>query len=83
MSKPVENQAWPRVAAAFEASELTQKAFSAQRGVRTWNTWPSSSLRWGGEAVFTLPASARVVLATGLMDMRKSTDGLMALVRAE
>jgi len=32
--------------------------------------------------VFTLPASVRVVLATEAVDMRKSIDGLMALVKA-
>ncbi len=32
--------------------------------------------------MFALPASVRVVLATGPVDMRKSIDGLMALVRA-
>ncbi|CAM3126758.1 transposase [Corallococcus sp. ZKHCc1 1396] len=31
--------------------------------------------------MFTLPASMRVVLATEPVDMRKSIDGLMALVR--
>ncbi|MBN8468056.1 IS66 family insertion sequence element accessory protein TnpB [Corallococcus exiguus] len=31
--------------------------------------------------MFTLPASVRVVLATEPVDMRKSIDGLMALVR--
>ncbi|MFP2962249.1 IS66 family insertion sequence element accessory protein TnpB [Myxococcus sp. 1LA] len=32
--------------------------------------------------MFALPASVRVVLATTPVDMRKSIDGLMALVRA-
>ena len=32
--------------------------------------------------MFALPASVRVVLATEPVDMRKSIDGLMALVRA-
>ncbi|QDE90499.1 hypothetical protein BHS06_16845 [Myxococcus xanthus] len=41
MSKPVEKQEWFRVAEAFEASGLTQKEFSAQRGVRlsTLQSW--------------------------------------------
>ncbi|TSC27505.1 IS66 family insertion sequence element accessory protein TnpB [Corallococcus sp. Z5C101001] len=41
MSKPVEKPEWERVAEAFEASGLTQKAFSAQRGVRlsTLQSW--------------------------------------------
>ncbi|NNB92148.1 IS66 family insertion sequence element accessory protein TnpB [Corallococcus exiguus] len=33
--------------------------------------------------MFALPASVRVVLAVEPVDMRKSIDGLMALVRAE
>ncbi|RKI24083.1 transposase [Corallococcus sp. AB004] len=43
--------------------------------------WPGSSRHWDGERVFALPASVRVVLATEPVDMRKSIDGLMALVR--
>ncbi|TSC31936.1 IS66 family insertion sequence element accessory protein TnpB [Corallococcus sp. Z5C101001] len=41
MSKPVEKPEWAHVAEAFEASGLTQKAFSAQRGVRlsTLQSW--------------------------------------------
>ncbi|WP_419145206.1 IS66 family insertion sequence element accessory protein TnpA [Myxococcus stipitatus] len=41
MSKPGEKQEWFQVAEAFEASGLTQKAFSAQRGVRlsTLQSW--------------------------------------------
>ncbi|XXF76365.1 IS66 family insertion sequence element accessory protein TnpB [Myxococcaceae bacterium GXIMD 01537] len=31
--------------------------------------------------MLTLPASVRILLATGPVDMRKSIDGLMALVR--
>ncbi|MCY1019303.1 IS66 family insertion sequence element accessory protein TnpB [Pyxidicoccus sp. MSG2] len=31
--------------------------------------------------MLTLPASVRILLATGQVDMRKSIDGLMALVR--
>jgi transposase len=31
--------------------------------------------------VLTLPSSVRILLATGSVDMRKSIDGLMALVR--
>ncbi|WP_255470708.1 MULTISPECIES: hypothetical protein [Myxococcus] len=34
MSKPVEKQEWFRGAEAIEASGLTQKEFSSQRGVR-------------------------------------------------
>ncbi|MCP3103070.1 hypothetical protein LZ198_29740 [Myxococcus sp. K15C18031901] len=34
MSKPGEKQEWFQVAEAFEASGLTQKEFSAQRGLR-------------------------------------------------
>ena len=44
--------------------------------------WRFSSWRWGGKvAMFALPASVRVVLATEPVDMRKSIDGLRALVR--
>ncbi|QDF05191.1 IS66 family insertion sequence element accessory protein TnpA [Myxococcus xanthus] len=41
MSKPVEKQEWFRVAESFEASGLTQKEFSQQRGVRlsTLQSW--------------------------------------------
>ncbi|GEN13413.1 hypothetical protein SAMN05443572_1203 [Myxococcus fulvus] len=41
MSKPVEKQEWFQVAEAFEASGLTQKEFSAQRGLRlsTLQSW--------------------------------------------
>ncbi|MCP3105290.1 IS66 family transposase [Myxococcus sp. K15C18031901] len=41
MSKPGEKQEWLQVAEAFEASGLTQKAFSAQRGLRlsTLQSW--------------------------------------------
>ncbi|QDE82492.1 IS66 family insertion sequence element accessory protein TnpA [Myxococcus xanthus] len=41
MSKPVEEQEWFQVAEAFEASGLTQKEFSAQRGLRlsTLQSW--------------------------------------------
>ncbi|TSC20970.1 IS66 family insertion sequence element accessory protein TnpB [Corallococcus sp. Z5C101001] len=41
MSRPVEKQEWFQVAAAFEASGLTQKEFSAQRGLRlsTLQSW--------------------------------------------
>ncbi|MFY2560011.1 IS66 family insertion sequence element accessory protein TnpB [Corallococcus terminator] len=31
--------------------------------------------------MLTLPASVRILLATGPVDMRKSIDGLMTLVR--
>ncbi|AKF84882.1 hypothetical protein MFUL124B02_05765 [Myxococcus fulvus 124B02] len=34
MSKPVEKQEWFQVAEAFEASGLTQKEFSSQRGLK-------------------------------------------------
>ncbi|XXF76358.1 IS66 family insertion sequence element accessory protein TnpB [Myxococcaceae bacterium GXIMD 01537] len=41
MTKSEEKQEWFRVAEAFEASGLTQKEFSAQRGVRlsTLQSW--------------------------------------------
>ncbi|RJS14313.1 IS66 family insertion sequence hypothetical protein [Corallococcus sp. H22C18031201] len=41
MSKPVEKQEWLRVAESFEASGLTQKEFTQQRGVRlsTLQSW--------------------------------------------
>ncbi|GEN12788.1 hypothetical protein SAMN05443572_103706 [Myxococcus fulvus] len=41
MSKPVEKQEWIQVAEAFAASGLTQKEFSAQRGLRlsTLQSW--------------------------------------------
>ncbi|MBZ4402457.1 IS66 family insertion sequence element accessory protein TnpB [Myxococcus faecalis] len=41
MSKPAEKQEWFQVAEAFEASGLTQKEFSAQRGLRlsTLQSW--------------------------------------------
>ncbi|MCP3059788.1 IS66 family insertion sequence element accessory protein TnpB [Myxococcus sp. K38C18041901] len=41
MSKPVEKQEWLQVAEAFEASGLTQKEFSTQRGLRlsTLQSW--------------------------------------------
>ncbi|MFY1825895.1 IS66 family insertion sequence element accessory protein TnpA [Myxococcus fulvus] len=41
MSKPGETQEWFQVAEAFEASGLTQKEFSAQRGLRlsTLQSW--------------------------------------------
>ncbi|RKH54614.1 hypothetical protein D7W81_38030 [Corallococcus aberystwythensis] len=42
--------------------------------------WRFSS-RPGGEAMFALPVSVRVLLATEPVDMRKSINGLMALVR--
>ncbi|WP_147476439.1 MULTISPECIES: IS66 family insertion sequence element accessory protein TnpB, partial [Corallococcus] len=51
------------------------------RWALTWRTSRVSSRRWGGERVFALPASVRVVLAVEPVDMRKSIDGLMALVR--
>jgi|GEM_PF-309388 transposase len=35
----------------------------------------------GAQRVLTLPASVRILLATGPVDMRKSIEGLMALVR--
>ena len=37
--------------------------------------------RPGARCVLTLPASVRILLATSPVDMRKSIDGLMALVR--
>lgn len=46
-----------------------------------WSTSPGWWLRCRGEAVLTLPTSVRVLLATEPVDMRKSIDGLMALVR--
>ncbi|WP_426747407.1 IS66 family insertion sequence element accessory protein TnpB [Myxococcus faecalis] len=41
MSKPVEKKEWFQVAEAFEASGLTQKEFSTQRGLRlsTLQSW--------------------------------------------
>lgn len=41
MSKPVESEEWFQVAEEFEASDLTQKEFSARRGVRlsTLQSW--------------------------------------------
>jgi hypothetical protein len=41
MSKPVEKQEWFQVAESFEASGLTQKEFSTQRGLRlsTLQSW--------------------------------------------
>jgi hypothetical protein len=41
MSKPAEKQEWFQVAEAFEASGLTQKEFSTQRGLRlsTLQSW--------------------------------------------
>ncbi|NOK07091.1 MULTISPECIES: IS66 family insertion sequence element accessory protein TnpB [Myxococcus] len=60
MSKPLEKQEWFRVAEAFEASGLTQKEFSAQRGVRlsTLQSWVYRRRRQQaekGEAVRLLP----------------------------
>ncbi|TSC25766.1 IS66 family insertion sequence element accessory protein TnpB [Corallococcus sp. Z5C101001] len=60
MSKPMEKPEWARVAEAFEASGLTQKAFSAQRGVRlsTLQSWVYRRRRSGAsraEAVRLLP----------------------------
>ncbi|QDE67947.1 MULTISPECIES: IS66 family insertion sequence element accessory protein TnpA [Myxococcus] len=60
MSKPVEKHEWFRVAEAFEASGLTQKEFSAQRGVRlsTLQSWVYRRRRQQaekGEAMRLLP----------------------------
>ncbi|WP_426752043.1 IS66 family insertion sequence element accessory protein TnpA [Myxococcus sp. Y35] len=49
MSKPVEKQEWFRVAEAFEASGLTQQAFSQRRGLRL-STLQSWVYRRRGEA---------------------------------
>ena len=46
-----------------------------------WSTSPGWWPRCRGEPVLTLPSSVRVLLATEPVDMRKSIDGLMALVR--
>ncbi|MCP3103959.1 IS66 family insertion sequence element accessory protein TnpB [Myxococcus sp. K15C18031901] len=72
MSKPGEKQEWSQVAEAFEASGLTQKAFSAQRGVRlsTLQSWVYRRRRQHARkapAVRLLPVEVPAVAQVGPM----------------
>ncbi|MCP3103962.1 IS66 family insertion sequence element accessory protein TnpB [Myxococcus sp. K15C18031901] len=70
MSKPGEKQEWLQVAEAFEASGLTQEAFSAQRGLRlsTLQSWVYRRRRQHARkapAVRLLPVEVATVAQVG------------------